>query len=152
MLADDIVQEAVTAGIVNSHQLRDEDRLFVWLYSILNNTWCRHLRSARPQAELDDQLIATDFGPLDSYQETETVNRVRSAVATLPSDQRQVISLVDLEELAYREVSEILSIPIGTVMSRLHRARKNLLLKMDKPKVGLIIPKNRYKDDIKAIK
>ena len=151
MLADDLVQEAITAGMINCHQLRDEGRLFVWLYSILNNTWCKHLRSARPQIELDDQLVARDSGPLDSYQELETVTRVRSAVATLSPDQSQVISLVDLEELAYSEVSEILGIPIGTVMSRLHRARKNLLLKIDKPKIELVLSSDHY-DDIKVVK
>jgi RNA polymerase sigma-70 factor (ECF subfamily) len=152
MLADDVVQETMTAGIVNRHQLRDEDRLYVWLYSIMNNTWRRHLRSSRPQTELDDQLVTKDSGPLDSCQELETVTRVRKAVASLPPDQSQVISLVDLEELAYREVSEILGIPIGTIMSRLHRARKNLLLRLDKPETGSTLSRGRHKDDIKVVK
>jgi RNA polymerase sigma-70 factor (ECF subfamily) len=68
-------------------------------------------------------------------QELELVNRVRNVVASLPVEQRQVISLVDLAELSYCEVAEALDVPIGTVMSRLHRARKNLLNKLDNPAV-----------------
>ena len=56
---------------------------------------------------------------------------MRTAVALLPKDQRQVISLVDLGGLAYCEVADALEIPIGTVMSRLHRARKGLLARLD---------------------
>lgn len=131
MLADDLVQETITAGIVNSRQLRDHDRLFCWLYGILRNNWNRHLRRKKPQDPLDDNLACEAFGPLGVCQELEIVQRVRHAVASLPVDQRQVISLVDLEEFSYCEVADALSIPIGTVMSRLHRARKNLLAKLD---------------------
>ena len=131
MLADDLVQETMKAGIVNGNQLRDKNRLPAWLYSILHNTWCQYLRKSKPETELDDQFPVEGFGPLGACQELETVERVRGAVASLHVDQRQVISLVDLEELSYCEVAQVLDVPIGTVMSRLHRARKSLLAKMD---------------------
>jgi RNA polymerase sigma-70 factor (ECF subfamily) len=57
----------------------------------------------------------------------EIVNRVRLAVAALPVEQRRVLALVDLEGFSYNDVAEILEIPVGTVMSRLHRARKALV-------------------------
>jgi RNA polymerase sigma-70 factor (ECF subfamily) len=133
MLSDDLVQETMTAGIINSRQLRDEAKLFSWLYSILRNNWLRYLRQSKPQSELNDLLPSRELGPLHSCQELEAVERVRRAVASLSQDQRQVISLVDLEELSYGEVAEVLNIPIGTVMSRLHRARKNLLAKLENP-------------------
>lgn len=131
MLADDLVQETLANGIANSHQLRDEKRLFAWLYSILNNNWRGHLRGRKNHDELDDQLPADEAGPRGNCQELEIVCQVRRAVAALPADQRQVISLVDLEEFSYCQVAEALDIPIGTVMSRLHRARKNLLARLD---------------------
>lgn len=130
MLADDLVQETLSTGIAKRSQLRDERRLFAWLYSILNNQWKSYLRSKKPHEELDEQLPSEESGPVEHFEETELVNRVRQAVATLPVIERQVIALVDLEELAYCDVAEVLEIPIGTVMSRLHRARKRLLEKM----------------------
>jgi RNA polymerase sigma-70 factor (ECF subfamily) len=143
MLADDLVQETMKAGIINGAQLRDENRLSAWLYSILHNNWCQHLRKAKPQTELDDQLPSEGLEPLGACQELEVVERVRFAVASLPTDQRQVISLVDLEELSYCEVAQVLNIPIGTVMSRLHRARKQLLAKLDEPTLAPIPSPNR---------
>ena len=132
MLADDLVQETMAAGIVNSHQLRDEERLFAWLYSIMNNQWYRHLQRNKRYDELDEQLPSEDPGPFNNCQELEMVRRVRRAVASLPMQQRQVISLVDLEGVSYCDVARVLDIPIGTVMSRLHSARKNLLARLEK--------------------
>ncbi len=131
MLADDLVQETMASGIMNRRQLRDEKRLFAWLYSILNNNWRRHLRSRKVHEELDEQLLADDTGPFVNCRELEIVCRVRRAVASLPVEQRQVIALVDLEEFSYCDVAQVLNIPIGTVMSRLHRARKNLLARLE---------------------
>ncbi len=151
MLADDLVQETMKAGIINGTQLRDKNRLSAWLYSILHNNWCQHLRKAKPFAELDEQFPSEGIEPLGACEGLEIVERVRFVVASLPVDQRQVISLVDLEELSYCEVSQILNIPIGTVMSRLHRARKNFLARMvEKPiqpeiLTGRKIPKDRIR-------
>lgn len=136
MLADDLVQETLANGINRCHQLREADRLFSWLYSILNNNWRQHLRGRKLHDELDDSLPSETTGPLGDCRKQEIVCRVRAAVAALPTDQRQVISLVDLEDFSYCEVAEALNIPIGTVMSRLHRARKNLLSKLDKPETA----------------
>jgi RNA polymerase sigma-70 factor (ECF subfamily) len=133
MLADDLAQETMTNGITNIRQLRDETRLFAWLYSILNNNWRLYLRRNKSHDELDEQIPVEEDGPLGHYHELEIVTRVRRAVASLPAQQRQVISLVDLEEFSYCDVAEILDIPIGTVMSRLHRARKSLLAKLEDP-------------------
>jgi len=131
MLADDLVQETMASGILNRRQLRDEKRLFAWLYSILNNNWRRHLRSRKTHEQLDEQLPTDETGPFGNCRELEIVCRVRRAVASLPAEQRQVIALVDLEEFSYCDVAQVLDIPIGTVMSRLHRARKNLLARLE---------------------
>lgn len=131
MLADDLVQETLASGISRCHQLRDAERLFSWLYSILNNSWRQHLRSRKVHDELDESMASEAAGPLGDCRELEIVCRVRAAVAALPVDQRQVLTLVDLEDFSYCEVAAALDIPIGTVMSRLHRARKNLMARLE---------------------
>ncbi len=148
MLADDLVQETMTSGIMHRRQLRDENRLIAWLYCIMRNNWFRHLRQSKPHTELDDQIPSEDHGPVGACQKLEIIERVRRAVARLPAEQREVLSLVDLEEFSYCEVAEVLSIPIGTVMSRLNRARKNLLLQLDETAEKRMISK----DNIRIIK
>lgn len=132
MLADDLVQETLSAGIAKQSQLKDEKRLFAWLYSILNNQWNSYLRKKKTHNVLDEQLPSHESGPVENAEQADIINQVRRIVATLPVVERQVLSLVDLDELPYCDVAEVLEIPIGTVMSRLHRARKHLLEKMER--------------------
>ena len=132
MLADDLAQETMSTAIAKQSQLRDEKRLFAWLYSILNNQWHTYLRKKKTHDVLDEQLPSYESGPVENAEQADVVNQVRRAVATLPITERQVIALVDLDELSYCDVAEVLDIPIGTVMSRLHRARKQLLKKMER--------------------
>jgi RNA polymerase sigma-70 factor (ECF subfamily) len=89
------------------------------------------LRSRREHVELDERLASEEKDPFGNCRDLEIICRVRRAVASLSLEQRQVISLVDLEEFSYCDVAGILDVPIGTVMSRLHRARKNLLAKLE---------------------
>jgi RNA polymerase sigma-70 factor (ECF subfamily) len=127
-LADDLTQDALSRGLVNAAQLREDEKLNGWLMAILHRCWIDYLRSRRVH-ESEEVLaeLPSDLPGPDGYAETrETVRRVRAAVAALPLGQRQVITLVDLEELSYAEVAEILVIPIGTVMSRICRARTAL--------------------------
>ena len=131
MLADDMVQETVTIAIKNHTQLREESKMFGWVCSIMKNNMYRQIRKQKNHDTVDDQLASNDLGPFGKFQENDIVTHVRQAVATLPMDQRQIISLVDLGDLAYCDVAQALDIPIGTVMSRLHRARKSLLKKME---------------------
>lgn len=132
MLADDLVQETMALGLQKVHQLRDPERLNAWLYSILNNSWKQYLRCNRPHEDLDEERPCDGPAPDTAVGQLQTVTRVRNAVAELPAEQRRVLALVDLEGLAYSEVAVILDIPIGTVMSRLHRGRKSLLAKLEK--------------------
>lgn len=127
MLADDLVQETLLAGIANRGQLRDRSRFFSWLYGILYHKWQHHLRDSRAHLPIDEQMPSQEDGPLVICQELELAERVRRAVWRLSREQREVIALVDLEGFAYCEVAEMLEIPIGTVMSRLYRARRQLV-------------------------
>jgi RNA polymerase sigma-70 factor, ECF subfamily len=125
-LANDLVQEALAKGLARSSQLRDVAAMDAWLFSILNNCWRDHLRARRDFsdiAELDEVIFDPAPGPERRYASRQTTTRVRAAIALLPLAQRQVLTLVDIEECSYAEVAQILDVPVGTVMSRLSRAR-----------------------------
>jgi len=135
-------------ALQKSHQLRDKERLNAWMYSILNNCWKQHLRRYRPHEDLDEQQPGSDPGPEHCVGQMEVVTRVRNAVADLPAEQRRVLALVDLEGFAYCDVASVLDIPIGTVMSRLFRARKALIKLLDTQTgeaPGAAIPLQRVK-------
>lgn len=126
MLADDLAQEALTRALRKQHQLRDAQRLDAWLFAILHNCWREHLRRLRPQVPLDEVMFICDRCPESEQAQDQIVAQVRQAVAALPMGQREVVTLVDLEGLRYAEVADVLAIPVGTVMSRLSRARRAL--------------------------
>lgn len=127
-LADDLVQETLLKGLKHAHQIKDEGALDSWLFSILANCLRDHFRRQHPTADVEEimELAAPDASPEECHTENELVARVRRAVATLPLGQRQVITLVDLEEQSYSQTATALGIPVGTVMSRLCRARQAL--------------------------
>ncbi|OOG23001.1 RNA polymerase subunit sigma-24 [Thioalkalivibrio denitrificans] len=126
MLADDLAQEALARALRKQHQLRDAERLDAWLFAILHNCWREHLRRLKPQVPLDEVLFVCDHSPEHEQAQDQIVQQVRQAIAALPMGQREVVTLVDLEGLSYAEVAEVMAIPIGTVMSRLSRARRAL--------------------------
>lgn len=128
-LADDLVQETLIKALKNASQLRDPALLNSWIFSILANCLRDHFRQYKEMddiEELEDYRYAHENTPENAHSQSQIVSRVRDAVAKLPLGQRQVLTLVDLEELTYIEVASILGIPIGTVMSRLCRARAAL--------------------------
>jgi RNA polymerase sigma-70 factor (ECF subfamily) len=128
MLADDLAQEALARGLARIDQLREAERLSSWLFSILHRCWIDHLRGRRD--DLDEEALAElpascrDRRPGGSAGNGAAGAQPPSQA--LPLGQRQVVTLVDLEEFTYAEVAEVLAIPIGTVMSRLCRAREAL--------------------------
>ncbi len=131
-LADDLVQETLTKAIQKSFQLRDPQARDAWLFSILTNCYRDHFRRQRDMEDIDDMDLSHDCTPESENSSQQIVSKVRMAIAKLSQGQRQVITLVDLEGFSYMEVATILDIPIGTVMSRLCRARtaiKALLLR-----------------------
>lgn len=130
-LADDLVQDTLTKAWQKREQLRDADAQDAWLFTILTNCFRDNYRRHRETEDIDEIDIACDYCLETEHIKSELVSRVRSAIKRLPEGQRQVVTLVDLEGFSYVEVAEILSIPSGTVMSRLCRARgalKSMLL------------------------
>ncbi|HHC71645.1 MAG TPA: RNA polymerase sigma factor [Thiotrichales bacterium] len=126
-LADDLVQLTLEKALSRSAQLRELEKLDGWLFSILHHCWMDHLRRNRPMVDIDEIPQVEEITPQDVCHESEIIDRVRQAVAGLPIGQRQVLTLVDLEGFSYNEVAAILDIPVGTVMSRLNRARRALM-------------------------
>jgi RNA polymerase sigma-70 factor (ECF subfamily) len=128
-LADDLAQETLSKAWKQRAQLRDEAAMKSWLVSIMNRCWLDHLRGRREYEDVDDLSDVLE-SPADTPEQQcdreKVIACVRAAVARLPLGQRQVLTLVDLEDFGYAEVAGILGIPVGTVMSRLSRARAAL--------------------------
>ncbi|MBS1146461.1 MAG: Sigma-24 (FecI) [Proteobacteria bacterium] len=128
-LADDLVQETLSKALTQRGQLRVEASLKAWTVAIMNHCWLDHLRSRRDFDDVEDwqdELESSSDTPEASCNRKQVIACVRTAVSRLPIGQRQVLTLVDLEEFGYAEVADILNIPVGTVMSRLSRARSSL--------------------------
>ncbi|NJS15377.1 MAG: RNA polymerase sigma factor [Sphingopyxis sp.] len=127
--ADDVVQASLEKAMRNIDQYQPGTRLDSWLFAIARNQWIDDRRLARNRNPHDDVDDMVDLTGDDGREETETRDmqrRVRAAVNTLPHEQRELVGLVMLEGFAYREAAAMLDIPIGTVMSRLSRAKAAL--------------------------
>ncbi len=125
-LADDLVQDTMVKAIKNSSKLREIATLDTWLYRILINCWHDYLRVSGRHVELFDISDDRIGDHSDMYQKVQIVDRVRSSVAKLPMNLREVVTLADFAGFSYAEIASIVDIPVGTVMSRLYRARQNL--------------------------
>lgn len=133
-LSDDLVQETLSRAWARRAQLRDEAALKAWVVSIMHHCWLDHLRSRRDFDDVDELQDVLESGaetPEACCNREQVIACVRDAVARLPLGQRQVLTLVDLEEFGYAEVAGVLDIPVGTVMSRLSRARATLKTLLD---------------------
>lgn len=125
--ARDLLQEASLKALENFQQLREFDKAKTWLFRILHRVFLSRYRRRRHELplvdiELDESLLA-DAG--DSFEVRAFGNllddEVQAAFDALAVEFREVIMLADIEELSYREIAEILNIPMGTVASRLYR-------------------------------
>ncbi len=130
--ADDLVQDCLERAIRRRETLNDPDRLGGWLLTILHNLHRTGLRNRmrRPQPvaieSLADELALT--APPEDRGEVRDFVR---AMASLSEDHREILLLVGLEGLSYRETADVLGVPIGTVMSRLARARERLRVALE---------------------
>jgi RNA polymerase sigma-70 factor, ECF subfamily len=141
--AEDVVQDACLRALRFFSSLRD-DNPRPWLFAIVRNTWYSRVsrRSSTEAPLMDNTQDAITDGALDPEErllQQQTVSRVRAALEQLPADFREVIVLRELEGLSYKEIAAVLRVPIGTVMSRLARARERLLAVL-KPAPMEILP------------
>ncbi len=129
--ADDLVQAACERALRNPAQFSVGTRM----YRIIQNLWLDDRRRNRTRGtaiDPDDAYLSDEGKAAQLPEDRMMLAQVRGAMATLPEGQREVLALIAIEGLSYKETAEVLDLPIGTVMSRLSRAREALL-----PKLGL---------------
>lgn len=126
--ADDLVQDTLERAWSKLHLYRHGTDLRAWLFTVMHNVHVNRVRAARPTDPLDDGM--PELAQRATQGDALLVRDLERAVAALPAEQREVLLLVALEDLSYDETARVLGIPIGTVMSRLARAREKVRLMM----------------------
>lgn len=141
--AQDLVQDTYAKAYTSFHQFEPGTNLKAWLYRVLTTTFINNYRKdqRRPQSsdsELEDwQLAEASSHTSDQGKSTEDVvlenlpdSDIKNALAQIPEEFRMVVYYADVEGFSYKEIAEIVGVPTGTVMSRLHRGRKQLREKL----------------------
>lgn len=124
--ADDLVQVALERALAHAHQWRPDARLDAWVFGIVRNAWLDELRSRqRRNRVFAPEEAGEHVGEMAIERQSDQMS-VQAAMARLPGEQREVVALVLVEGLSYRETADVLGVPIGTVTSRLARARTTL--------------------------
>jgi len=144
--AEDATQEAFVLALVKLKSFRGNSSFFTWLYRIAFNAAISGMRKKRPQLMSDQELMAAPYGNVASFSDTrsdaespetilqrrEDVQMVQAGLARLADEHRAILVLREIEDFSYDEIAEILSLPLGTVRSRLHRARTQLKLEIER--------------------
>jgi RNA polymerase sigma factor (sigma-70 family) len=124
--ADDLVQIAVERALAKYAQLQDGSSIAGWMFGITKNAWIDEVRARTRREQLatdaDETMRIADLGAEGHVE----VIAIEEALLRLPDEQRLVVALVLIEGLSYKEAAEVLGIPIGTLTSRLARARTTL--------------------------
>lgn len=137
--AADLAQEGLVRAYRSIGRFREQAQFSTWLYRIVVNVCLDHQRSRKrhPTVSLDEplpgedgdiprQLTADSPNPEAAYEQRETQAEVQRAISRLPEDQRVVIVMRDIQDLSYEEIAGVLDVALGTVKSRLNRARQAL--------------------------
>lgn len=124
-LADDLVQDCLERGLSRIHLWRQGSDLRAWLFTIMHNLHVNNVRRARIRPDLTQAEPVEGVRPAVQHDVVE-LRSIIAALQRLPEEQREVVVLVAVEELSYREAAAVLDVPIGTVMSRLARGRERL--------------------------
>lgn len=131
--AEDVVQESFVQAFIKLDSFKRESAFYTWLYRIAFNISVSRRRKRRPVASTDQAQMANGIEPVDESQsptdeleQQEQVASVHQALATLSEEHRRILVLRELEDCNYETISEILELPVGTVRSRLFRARQQL--------------------------
>jgi RNA polymerase sigma-70 factor (ECF subfamily) len=122
--ADDLVQDTLERAWSKLHLYRRGTDLRAWLFTVMHNVHVNRVRASRPTEPLEDEM--PELAQRATQGDSLVVRDLERGIAALPLAQREVLLLVALEDLSYDETARALGIPIGTVMSRLARAREKL--------------------------
>jgi RNA polymerase sigma-70 factor (ECF subfamily) len=135
-LAEDLVQDTLIKVYTHRHAYREIARFSTWIYTIAGNLARTELRKRKRRAtfsmsslgigEREYELPSEDYAPTKSLESRQIEKHIRIALSKLPLHFRTVIILRDVQELSYEEISKIMKIPLGTVKSRVNRARLRL--------------------------
>jgi RNA polymerase sigma-70 factor, ECF subfamily len=124
--ADDLVQDTAERALVRHNAFREGSNLRAWLFTILRNLYIDQFRARREIAVDDESAPWRNLEAPRSEVDGLMLRDVQQALYHLPVEQREVLLLVGVEELTYQEASAVLGVPIGTIMSRLSRAREHM--------------------------
>ena len=131
--AEDVVQDAFVQAFVKLQTFQGASAFYTWLYRIAFNISVSRRRRKRPEASVDAAREASGSEPADRndspttrIEREESIQQVHRALAALGQEQRTILVLRELDGCCYEEISDILNLPLGTVRSRLHRARLQL--------------------------
>jgi RNA polymerase sigma factor (sigma-70 family) len=125
--ADDLVQDCLERAVSRWHQRREGDPR-PWLFTILHNLAVNQFRQAKTRGRhvMIEETSESDLGEEAAQERKLMYQDVLNKLARLPEDQRAVLLLIAVEDLSYADAAKVLNIPVGTVMSRLSRARERL--------------------------
>jgi RNA polymerase sigma-70 factor, ECF subfamily len=125
--ADDLVQDTIVRGLAKSHLWQPGTDLRAWLFTIMHNQYVNDIRrAAREQVPIDVDLVASTLPATTDPSASRQLSELDHALGRLSKGQREVVLLVGLEGMSYDEAAKILRVPIGTIRSRLGRAREAL--------------------------
>ncbi len=140
---EDVVQETFTKAFYRIHSFKGTSSLYTWLYRVAVNAAKDYIKSRkrRPASSFDDlasraSLPAQELPSVEGLERRELRLMVRAAIDRLPHRFRTVLALREIEGMAYNEIAEVLGLSLGTVESRLFRARKRLKVLLDRDDLG----------------
>jgi RNA polymerase sigma-70 factor (ECF subfamily) len=137
-LADDLVQDGIERALIRATSLRESERLGPWLRSIVHNLFVDEMRRRRARGvAVDMETVANDLAMSTAPADPSVARDLARAMARLSIEHRQILVLVGVEQLSYRQIADELAVPLGTVMSRLARARAALRAALEPARHGL---------------
>ena len=141
--AEDLLQETLAKAYAGFGGFREDTNIKAWLFRIMTNTWINSYRAARrrPDESLTEQFtdvhLASDaqrssMGLLQSAEALQSMadDEIKDALASLPEEQQIAVYYADVEGFRYNEIAEMTRAPLGTVMSRVHRGRRSLRIRL----------------------
>jgi RNA polymerase sigma-70 factor (ECF subfamily) len=132
--ADDLVQAACERALARQQQFQEGTRFDSWMFRIVQTIWIDQVRARGVRKEESDELELERLGSDEPVRRVEArlqLAEIREALTRLPQEQRSALLLVTVEGLSYKEAAEVAGVPIGTIMSRLARARIALQAQID---------------------